>query len=93
VCQNFIKHIVHGCLLHVCVNDILIHLFFCSHRQAQAAVLEGLKRLHSLKVPTRRPNDYFAEMAKSDVHMKRVNCETAMFSLCIFSCTASLLNV
>jgi len=42
------------------------------YRQAQATVLEGLKKLASLNIPTKRPEDYFAEMAKSDVHMKKV---------------------
>jgi len=44
----------------------------CSHRQAQAAVLEGIPRLHKLHIPTKRPEDYFAEMVKSDEHMKKV---------------------
>ncbi|XP_045764932.1 probable rRNA-processing protein EBP2 homolog [Maniola jurtina] len=42
------------------------------HRQAQAAVLDGIKRLKELNIPTRRPDDYFAEMAKSDEHMQKV---------------------
>ncbi|XP_005110722.1 probable rRNA-processing protein EBP2 [Aplysia californica] len=42
------------------------------YRQAQASVLEGLARLAKLSVPTKRPEDYFAEMAKSDEHMKKV---------------------
>lgn len=42
------------------------------HRQAQAAVLEGIPRLHNLGVKTKRPDDYFAQMAKSDEHMQKV---------------------
>lgn len=42
------------------------------HRQAQAAVLEGIPRLHGLGVKTKRPDDYFAQMAKSDEHMQKV---------------------
>ncbi|XP_071505923.1 probable rRNA-processing protein EBP2 [Diadema antillarum] len=42
------------------------------YRQAQAAVLEALPRLQDLNIPTRRPDDYFAEMAKSDEHMRKV---------------------
>jgi len=42
------------------------------HRQAQAAVLEGIPRLHNLGVRTKRPDDYFAQMAKSDAHMQKV---------------------
>ncbi|XP_061175374.1 probable rRNA-processing protein EBP2 [Saccostrea echinata] len=43
--------------------------FYC---QAQATVLEAIPRLHSMNLPTKRPEDYFAQMAKSDDHMKRV---------------------
>ncbi|CAH2107686.1 unnamed protein product [Euphydryas editha] len=42
------------------------------HRQAQAAVIDGIKRLKELNIPTKRPDDYFAEMAKSDEHMQKV---------------------
>ncbi|KAL0840690.1 hypothetical protein ABMA28_015883 [Loxostege sticticalis] len=42
------------------------------HRQAQAAVVEGIKKLKELNIPTRRPDDYFAEMAKTDEHMQKV---------------------
>ncbi|GFO41509.1 ebna1 binding protein 2-like [Plakobranchus ocellatus] len=42
------------------------------YRQAQASVLLGLTKLAELSVPTKRPEDYFAEMAKSDDHMKKV---------------------
>ncbi|XP_039749283.1 probable rRNA-processing protein EBP2 homolog [Pararge aegeria] len=42
------------------------------HRQAQAAVVDGIKRLQELNIPTKRPDDYFAEMAKSDDHMQKV---------------------
>lgn len=52
------------------LNDFKREILF--HRQAQAAVLEGIKRLHELTVVTKRPNDYFAEMAKSDEHMQKL---------------------
>ncbi|XP_077549829.1 putative rRNA-processing protein EBP2 isoform X1 [Haemaphysalis longicornis] len=42
------------------------------YRQAQSAVLEGIPRLHQAGVVTRRPDDYFAQMAKSDSHMTKV---------------------
>nr|XP_056700528.1 probable rRNA-processing protein EBP2 [Euleptes europaea] len=42
------------------------------YHQAQASVLEALPRLHRLKIPTRRPDDYFAEMAKSDQQMQKI---------------------
>jgi len=42
------------------------------YRQAQSAVVEGIQKLKQLDVPTKRPDDYFAQMAKSDVHMHKV---------------------
>ncbi|XP_041364891.1 probable rRNA-processing protein EBP2 [Gigantopelta aegis] len=43
--------------------------FYC---QAQAAVLDGIPRLQKLGIVTKRPEDYFAQMAKSDDQMKKV---------------------
>ncbi|XP_062437737.1 probable rRNA-processing protein EBP2 [Rhea pennata] len=51
-------------------NDFQREMSF--YRQAQAAVLEALPRLQKLQVPTRRPDDYFAEMAKSDQQMQKI---------------------
>lgn len=51
-------------------NDFQRELRF--YRQAQASVLVGLTKLHKLGIKTKRPEDYFAEMAKTDVHMKKV---------------------
>lgn len=42
------------------------------HRQAQSAVMRGIELLHKYKIPTHRPEDYFAEMFKSDEHMQKV---------------------
>lgn len=42
------------------------------HRQAQAAVLEAIPRLHELGLKTKRPDDYFAQMVKSDEHMQKI---------------------
>ncbi|XP_018057731.1 PREDICTED: probable rRNA-processing protein EBP2 homolog [Atta colombica] len=42
------------------------------HRQAQGAVMEGINRLKKLGISISRPDDYFAEMAKSDEHMQKV---------------------
>ncbi|XP_011864478.1 PREDICTED: probable rRNA-processing protein EBP2 homolog [Vollenhovia emeryi] len=42
------------------------------HRQAQDAVMNGILWLRKLGIVTSRPDDYFAEMAKSDQHMQRV---------------------
>ncbi|KAI5701915.1 hypothetical protein M8J76_005472 [Diaphorina citri] len=41
-------------------------------QQAQAAVIEGVARLKQLGLAIRRPDDYYAEMVKSDEHMQRV---------------------
>lgn len=42
------------------------------YRQAQSAVLEGIPRLKKMGLRTKRPEDYFAQMLKTDNHMKRV---------------------
>jgi rRNA-processing protein EBP2 len=52
------------------INDFKREILF--HRQAQAAVIEGMQKLHSMGIQTKRPDDYFAEMAKSDEHMQKV---------------------
>lgn len=44
----------------------------CSYGQALAAVLAARGELERLGVPHRRPDDYFAEMIKSDEHMQKV---------------------
>lgn len=52
------------------LNDFRREIEF--QRQAQGAVIEGIARLHELKIETKRPDDYFAEMAKTDEHMQKV---------------------
>ncbi|XP_069675588.1 probable rRNA-processing protein EBP2 homolog [Periplaneta americana] len=52
------------------VNEFHREMLF--HRQAQAAVLLGIPRVKQLGIKTKRPDDYFAEMAKSDQHMQKV---------------------
>lgn len=52
------------------LNDFKRETMF--HRQAQGAVLDGIARLKKMGIATRRPDDYFAEMAKSDQHMQKV---------------------
>lgn len=52
------------------LNDFKREMLF--HRQAQTAVIEGIKRLHELGFKTKRPDDYFAEMSKTDEHMQKV---------------------
>lgn len=52
------------------LNDFKREMSF--HRQAQTAVLEVIPKLKSLGIKTKRPEDYFAEMAKSDSHMQKI---------------------
>ncbi|XP_053657926.1 probable rRNA-processing protein EBP2 homolog [Anopheles marshallii] len=52
------------------LNDFKREILF--HRQAQAATIEGIRKLHELGIATKRPDDYFAEMAKTDEHMQRI---------------------
>lgn len=51
-------------------NDFKREMNF--YRQAQSAILEGLPRLQESGISTKRPEDYFAQMAKSDEHMDKV---------------------
>jgi len=51
-------------------NDFQREMTF--YRQAQATVLEVLPRLQSMGVPTKRPQDYYAQMAKTDDHMQKI---------------------
>lgn len=52
------------------LNDFRREMTF--HRQAQAAIIDGIARLHKSCIATKRPDDYFAEMAKTDEHMQKV---------------------
>lgn len=51
-------------------NDFVREMGF--YRQGQEAVLKCIPKLKEMGIPTKRPDDYFAEMAKSDVHMQKV---------------------
>lgn len=51
-------------------DDFQREMFF--YRQAQATVLDALPLLSKLGIPTKRPDDYFAEMAKSDQQMQKI---------------------
>ncbi|XP_035231348.1 probable rRNA-processing protein EBP2 isoform X2 [Stegodyphus dumicola] len=54
----------------VAENDFKREMSFCN--QAMSATSKALKRLEKLGIPTKRPTDFLAEMAKSDAHMKKV---------------------
>ena len=56
------------------VNDDLTRETFFYERALESAN-ECVRRLKDLGVPVRRPDDYYAEMVKSDEHMKRVRSE------------------
>ena len=47
-------------------------LSVCSYQQAQSAAKIGLRKLEDLGIPTTRPDDYYAEMLKTDDHMTKV---------------------
>ncbi|XP_057696088.1 probable rRNA-processing protein EBP2 isoform X2 [Corythoichthys intestinalis] len=51
-------------------DDFQREMYF--YRQAQATVLEALPLLKKNCIATKRPDDYFAEMAKSDQHMQKI---------------------
>lgn len=55
------------------INDFKREILF--YRQAQSAAIEGIKKLHELNISTKRPDDYFAEMAKTDEHMQRIRTQ------------------
>ncbi len=58
-----------------CLKDLANHDFKreCLFlRQAEVAISLALPRLNSSNVQTSRPDDYFAQMSKSDDHMKRI---------------------
>jgi len=52
------------------LNDFKREMLF--YRQAQATVLEAIPKLKTLGISTKRPDDYFAEMAKTDEHMQKI---------------------
>ncbi|CAF3841527.1 unnamed protein product [Rotaria sp. Silwood1] len=51
-------------------NDFKREMLF--YRQAQGTVLEAIPRLKAEKISTKRPDDYYAQMIKSDEHMKKI---------------------
>uniref|UniRef100_A0A8B9LDI5 EBNA1 binding protein 2 n=2 Tax=Astyanax mexicanus TaxID=7994 RepID=A0A8B9LDI5_ASTMX len=51
-------------------DDFQREMYF--YRQAQATVLEALPKLKKLNIFTKRPDDYFAEMSKTDQHMQKI---------------------
>lgn len=52
------------------LNDFKREIIF--YRQAQTAVMDGIEKLKEYNIPTKRPDDYFAEMAKTDDHMQKI---------------------
>lgn len=52
------------------LNDFKRETLF--HRQAQTAATDGILKLKESGISTKRPDDYFAEMAKTDEHMQKV---------------------
>ena len=56
-------------------NDFKREMLF--HRQAQATTLESLARIKNMGLPSKRPDDYFAQMFKSDEHMQKIRTKLA----------------
>ena len=56
-------------------NDFKREMLF--YRQAQATVIESFARLKNMGVPTKRPDDYFAQMMKTDDHMQKIRTKLA----------------
>ncbi|KAF5291189.1 hypothetical protein FQA39_LY14431 [Lamprigera yunnana] len=52
------------------VNDFKRETMF--YRQGQATVLTCMPKLMEMNIPTKRPEDFFAEMAKTDDHMQKI---------------------
>lgn len=52
-------------------TNIFLHYDYSVH-QAQRAAIIGLEKLTSLGVKITRPQDYFAEMLKTDEQMRKV---------------------
>lgn len=52
------------------LNDFKREMMFM--RQAQATIMDAIPRLKALGLPTKRPDDYFAEMVKTDSHMHKI---------------------
>lgn len=59
--------------------EIYVPMF--SYQQAQSAVAVGLRKLEELDIATTRPDDYFAEMVKTDDHMRKVTPNFKMMSM------------
>ena len=59
-------------MYHIFIYLLFHCTFICSYCQAQIAAKEALSKLRNLGVPTERPEDYFAEMLKTDAHMQKV---------------------
>ena len=63
----------HHILIHFSSTKFFVFfLFISSHTQALDAVIAARGELERLHIPYRRPDDYFAEMLKSDAHMAKV---------------------
>ncbi|KAK4336978.1 hypothetical protein RND71_044168 [Anisodus tanguticus] len=56
--------------LDVIRNDIKREIKFML--TAKASVLKSMDRFHNLKIPTKKPDDYFAEMLKTEDHMNKI---------------------
>ena len=68
-------------------------VLFSSYRQAQATILEAIPRLKTEQISTKRPDDYYAQMIKSDEHMKKVIDKYKIFSFHNFIIYSRFANI
>ncbi len=61
---------------------VIIIIIISSYQQALSSVEVGLKKLEEFGVPTKRPDDYFAEMLKTDDHMRKASSCTFFIVVC-----------
>lgn len=51
---------------------MIVHIYIYSYNQALLSANEAINRLSRQNIPCIRPDDYFAEMIKSDEHMMKI---------------------
>lgn len=59
---------------------LAIFIISFSYQQAQSSASIGRRKLEELGIQTTRPDDYFAEMVKTDDHMRKVQPQLTLGS-------------
>lgn len=68
-----------------CTHSLFRRYSFCSYQQALSSAQIGLRKLEELEVPIKRPEDYFAEMLKTDDHMRKVGTKPPVYKCAFYS--------